>query len=90
MSLVMPASLGSFPLAVAASGVVIGHLGLPLFFPAGGALIATAILGALMQREFRDFGSAQPPAGEFSGRARPRQPVPPGPAGGYAALGSAR
>lgn len=61
MSLVMLASLGSFPLSVAVSGALVRQLGPALFFPVAGGLIAAAIIGAVSQREFRDFGSVQPP-----------------------------
>jgi hypothetical protein len=60
MSVVMLAGLGSFPLSVAVSGVLVRHLGPPPFFPVAGAVVAVAILGALSQAEFRDFGTADP------------------------------
>jgi MFS family permease len=62
MSLVMLAGMGSFPLSVAVSGVLVHHLGPSPFFPVAAATVAIATLGAMSQREFRDFGSAQPPA----------------------------
>lgn len=58
MSVVMLAGLGSFPLSVAVSGVLVRHLGPSPFFPVAGAVVAVAILGALTQAEFRDFGTA--------------------------------
>lgn len=58
MSVVMLAGLGSFPLSVAVSGVLVRHLGPSPFFPVAGAVVAVAILGALSQAEFRDFGTA--------------------------------
>src|SRR5580693_1776247 len=61
MSLVMLAALGTFPLSVAVSGVLVRQLGPSLFFPVAGAMIAVAIVGAVSQREFRYFGSAPPP-----------------------------
>jgi hypothetical protein len=65
MSVVMLAALGTFPLSVAISGVLVRQLGPSLFFPVAGAMIAVAIVGALSQREFRYFGSAAPPEAEL-------------------------
>jgi predicted MFS family arabinose efflux permease len=65
MSVIMLAGLGSFPLSVAVSGVLVHRLGPSPFFPVAAATVAIAILGATSQREFRDFGSAQPPAAEL-------------------------
>jgi predicted MFS family arabinose efflux permease len=62
MSVVMLAGLGTFPLSVAVSGVLVRQLGPSLFFPVAGAMIAAAVAGALSQREFRYFGSAPPEA----------------------------
>jgi MFS family permease len=61
MSVVMLAGLGSFPLSVAVSGVLVRHLGPAPFFPVAGGVVAAAILGALSQSEFRDLGTAEPP-----------------------------
>jgi MFS family permease len=58
MSLVMLASLGSFPASVAVSGVLVHRLGATLFFPVAGIVLAVTIFGALTQREMRDLGSA--------------------------------
>jgi len=66
MSVVMLAGLGSFPLSVAVSGVLVRHLGPSPFFPVAGAVVAAAVLGALSQREFRDFGTAGPATAELS------------------------
>jgi ABC-type uncharacterized transport system permease subunit len=60
MSLVMLAGLGSFPLSVAVSGVLVLHLGPAPFFPVACAVVAVAILGALSQAEFRNFETADP------------------------------
>lgn len=60
MSLVMLASLGSFPISVAVTGQLVGHLGPAPFFPIAGALLGLAILGALTQRIFRQFGTSEP------------------------------
>ena len=64
MSVVMLCGMGSFPLSVAVSGVLVRHLGPSPFFPVAGATVAVALLGALSQREFRDFGTAPRPAAE--------------------------
>jgi MFS family permease len=64
MSVVMLAGFGSFPLSVAVSGVLVRHLGPSPFFPVAAAFVAVAILGAFSQREFRDFGTAEPPEAE--------------------------
>jgi MFS family permease len=59
MSVVMLCGMGSFPLSVAVSGVLVRHLGPSPFFPVAGALVAVALLGALTQTEFRDLGTAR-------------------------------
>jgi MFS family permease len=69
MSLVMLAGMGSFPLSVAVSGVLVHHLGPSPFFPVGAATVAIAILGAMSQRAFRDLGSARPPAAAVPAKA---------------------
>lgn len=61
----MLAGLGSFPLSVAVSGVLVHRLGPSPFFPVAAATVAIAVLGAMSQREFRDFGSAEPPEAEL-------------------------
>jgi hypothetical protein len=58
MSAIMLCALGTFPLSVAISGVLVRHIGPVLFFPIAGGLVAVAILGGLTQREFRLFGAA--------------------------------
>ena len=64
MGVVMLASMGTFPVSVALSGVLVRSFGPVPFFPVAGAALAVAILGALSQREIRDFGTeAAPPAG---------------------------
>jgi len=60
MSLIMLASLGTFPLSVAATGLLVGHLGPAPFFPVAGALLGLAIIGALTQPTFRRFGVSEP------------------------------
>jgi MFS family permease len=61
MSIVMLASMGSFPLSVALSGLLVRHLGATPFFPVAGAVLVIAVLGALTQREYRDLGAAVAP-----------------------------
>jgi MFS family permease len=63
MSLVMLASIGTYPVSVALSGVVVRHLGPGPFFPAAGGLLGLAVVLALTQRAFRVFGAAPEPAG---------------------------
>ena len=57
MSLVMLASLGSFPLSVAVSGLLVRQIGPSPFFPIAAGLVAVAVAGALSQREIRTFGA---------------------------------
>jgi predicted MFS family arabinose efflux permease len=58
MGVVMLASMGTFPVSVLLSGVLVRAIGPIPFFPVAGAVLAVAILGALTQREIRDFGTA--------------------------------
>ncbi len=62
MGVVMLASMGTFPVSVVLSGVLVRAIGPIPFFPVAGAVLAVAILGALTQREIRDFGTAAEPA----------------------------
>ena len=64
MGVVMLASMGTFPVSVLLSGLLVRAIGPIPFFPVAGAVLAVAILGALTQREIRDFGteSAEPAA----------------------------
>jgi MFS family permease len=72
MGVMMLASMGTFPISVALSGVLVRILGPIPFFPVAGAVLAVAILGALSQREIRDFGTdAATPAEP----ARPAEPA---------------
>ncbi|MGH7910211.1 MAG: MFS transporter [Candidatus Dormibacteraceae bacterium] len=59
MSLVLLASLGSFPLSVVVAGVFVRAFGPALFFPAAGIVIALAVTGGLTQREWRGFGASE-------------------------------
>jgi MFS family permease len=65
MGLLMLAGMGSFPLSVAVSGVLVHRLGPSPFFPVAAATVAIAVLGSMSQREFRDLGSARPPDAEL-------------------------
>lgn len=64
MGLVMLASLGTFPVAVALSGVIVKAVGPVPFFPAAGCTLAVTIGYALSRRQFRLFGVAAEPATE--------------------------
>ncbi len=72
MSAVMLCALGTFPLSVAVSGVLVRHIGPALFFPIAGGLLVVAILGGLTQREFRMFGAADR-SGSDDGATGPRE-----------------
>jgi hypothetical protein len=58
MSIVMLASMGSFPLSVALAGLLVRQLGTTPFFPVAGAILVVAVLGSVTQREYRDLGAA--------------------------------
>jgi MFS family permease len=75
MSVIMLSSMGSFPLSVFVTGLLVKHFGPVPFFPFAAVFLAVSILFALTQRVYRDFGSPGP------------QPARPS---GQAALGSAR
>jgi hypothetical protein len=69
MSVVMLASIGSFPASVALSGVMVHSFGPVPFFPASGAVVAVAILFALTQGPFRRFGATSAPAAAHAAAA---------------------
>jgi MFS family permease len=71
MGVMMLASMGTFPISVALSGVLVRVLGPIPFFPVAGAVLAVAILGALSQREIRDFGTDAATPAEPALPARP-------------------
>jgi len=71
MSAIFLCALGSYPLSVAVTGVLVRHIGTSLFFPVAGGLVAVAILGGLTQREFREFGAAG--SGSGAGTAGPAE-----------------
>jgi MFS family permease len=60
MSLIMLASIGTFPASVAITGVLVHALGPAPFFPVSGGVLALASLIAVTSRETRNFGSAAP------------------------------
>jgi MFS family permease len=62
MSLFIFASIGIFPLSVAAAGLLVRHLGTTPFFLAAGSALAGAVLLTLSQRSMRDIGLARRPA----------------------------
>lgn len=49
--------MGTFPLSVAVTGLLVRHIGPSPVFPIAGAPIALIILWGLTQREWRDFGT---------------------------------
>ena len=59
MGAVMLGALGSFPLSVAITGVLVHRIGPSPFFPIAGGLVAAAIVFGLTQREFRRFGARE-------------------------------
>jgi MFS family permease len=58
MSLVMLASIGTFPVSVAITGVLVHALGPAPFFPVSGGVLVLALIIAMTSRELRNFGSA--------------------------------
>jgi hypothetical protein len=65
MSMIMLASMGVFPLSVAAAGFLVHSFGPVVFFPAGAVVLVLAVLGALSRREIRTLGVQDDvPAGE--------------------------
>jgi hypothetical protein len=57
MSLLMLASMGSFPLSVAVSGLLVHKFGPVPFFPVGAIVLAIAALAAISRREVRALGA---------------------------------
>jgi MFS family permease len=58
MSLLMLASMGSFPLSAAVAGWLVSRLSSPApFFPAAGIVLAVTLVLALGKRELRDLGA---------------------------------
>ena len=62
MSVIMLCTLGTFPLSVAVTGLLIHHFGATPFFPIAGVFLAVAVLGGNTQRAFRDFGRQVEPS----------------------------
>ena len=58
MGLVMMCAIGFFPVTTAVTGVLVHVLGPSPFFVIAGAGLAAAILGALSQPVFREFGTS--------------------------------
>jgi hypothetical protein len=61
--LLLLASAGSFPVATFVAGMLVRHLGPTPMFPITGALLTLSMLFGLSQREFREFGTEDSPAG---------------------------
>jgi MFS family permease len=64
MSMIMLASMGSFPVSVAVTGFLVGKFGPDPFFPAGGLVLAIGVIAALCRPEIRTLGmrAVHPPA----------------------------
>ena len=61
MGVMMLASMGLFPASVFVGGVVVSHVGPSVFFPLAGGALALAVLAALSQRSWREFGATVAP-----------------------------
>ena len=57
MSLLTLAAMGTYPISVWLSGLLIKHLSAASFFPIAGITLGLAVLGALSRREMREFGA---------------------------------
>jgi MFS family permease len=57
MSLLTLAAMGTYPISVWLSGLLIKHLSAVSFFPIAGITLGLAVLGALSRREMREFGA---------------------------------
>jgi predicted MFS family arabinose efflux permease len=90
MSAVILCSFGSFPLSVAAGGLLVRHFGPVPFFPIGSGILVAALLYGLSQREFRVFGSAEAVPLDEVDIAEPRRDAPADPSRPQAADGSRR
>jgi MFS family permease len=58
ISLVMMCAIGLFPITTLLTGVLVHVLGPPPFFVIAGVILAAAVLGALSQPAFREFGAS--------------------------------
>lgn len=59
MSLLMLAAMGTYPISVWLSGLLIKHLDAVSFFPIAGITLGLAVLAALSRREMREFGATR-------------------------------
>jgi predicted MFS family arabinose efflux permease len=57
MSLLTLAAMGTYPISVWLSGLLIKHLNAVAFFPIAGIALGLAVLAALCRREMREFGA---------------------------------
>ncbi len=57
MGLVLLASFATFPVSVAAAGIVVRDFGPAPFFPAAAIILVVAVLAGLTQRTWRRFGT---------------------------------
>jgi MFS family permease len=57
MSMIMLASMGSFPLSVSVSGLLVAKFGPGPFFPAGAIVLVLAVIFAVCRREIRTLGT---------------------------------
>jgi predicted MFS family arabinose efflux permease len=67
MSLIMLCAYGSFPLSVAVTGILIGHIGPAAFFPIAAGLVVVTILFGLTQPGWRTWGVQAPEPGPEPG-----------------------
>jgi len=76
MSMIMLASMGSFPVSVAVSGFLVGKFGPEPFFPIGALLLTVAVIYALCRREIRTLGTmAAVPANDSEALTAVSQPA---------------
>lgn len=57
MGMIMLCSMGTFPLSVAVTGVIVRHVGPAPFFPIAGISAGAVFLAALVSRQWRGFGA---------------------------------
>jgi MFS family permease len=60
MSLLTLAAMGTYPISVWLSGLLIKHLNAVSFFPIAGVTLGVAVLAALCRKEMREFGATKP------------------------------
>jgi predicted MFS family arabinose efflux permease len=78
MSLVMLACLGSFPLSVGLTGILVRHIGPVPMFPLGAALLASAIVLGISRKDIRAPASGEHPAASQPGADQPGADQPGG------------